>query len=109
MACDREELIDYLGNFTGQDPINAVVCPFTQDAGAGMGLPLFGLFFFSMLGLGLTIRTQHPGPIVVAGMLSAGLVAASIPGIGANIMALVFVFAIGALGLYIYQKAQRSL
>lgn len=109
MSCNRPELIDYLGNFTGQDPINAVVCPFAQDAGAGMGTGVFALFVLGMLGLGLSIRAQHPGPIMVAGILSAGLFAASLPGIALQIFALVMFFGIAAVGLYLYQQSQSAL
>lgn len=109
MACERSALHEYLGNFSGSDPIDAVVCPYTQEAGAGMGMPVFSLIVISFLGLGLTIRTQHPGPIMVCGILSAGLFAASLPGIAAKIFALVMFFGISAIGLYIYQQAQTSL
>ncbi len=109
MACDRAELHDYLGNFSGDDPVDSVVCPFTQDAGAGMDMPIFALIVIGGLGLGLTIRTQHPGPIMISGMLSAGLFAASLPGIAAKIFALVLFFAIAGLGLFLYQRAQTSL
>lgn len=109
MACDRPELHDYLANFTGMDPIEAVRCPFVQDAGAGLGLPLFSLFFFGMVGLGLSIRVQHPGPVVVAMMLSAALVAGTLPGIAAKVLALVLFFAIAAVGMIIYSRAKRTL
>lgn len=111
MSCNRPQLIDYLSNFTGQDPINAVVCPFAQSGGggAGMGLPVFALFVVGMLGIGLSIRAQHPGPVVVAGMLSAGLFAASLPGIALKIFALVMFFGIAAVGLYLYQQSQSAL
>lgn len=109
MACDRSSLHEYLANFAGRDPLDAVICPYTQDAGAGMGMPVFALFVIGFLGLGLTVRTQHPGPILVCGILSAGLFAASIPGIAAKIFALVLFFGISALGLYLYQQAQTSL
>lgn len=111
MPCSRPELIDYLANFTGQDPINAVVCPFAQSSGngAGMGLGAFSLFVIGFLGLGLAIRTQHPGPILVAGVLSGGLFAMSLPGIALKIFALVIFFGIAGIGLYLYQTAQSSL
>lgn len=111
MACNRAELSDYLANFTGQDPLNAVICPFVQSSGggAGMGLEVFSLFIIGAMGLGLTIRAQHPGPILIAGMLSAGLFATSLPGIALKITALVLFFGIAALGLFLYQQAQSSL
>lgn len=109
MACNRGNLTDYLGNFTGQDPLKAAYCPFVQDQGAGLGMPVFALFFFGFIGIGLSLRTQHPGPVIIAGMLSAGVVALSVPGIASKMLALaIFVF-IAAAGLYLYQRAQSSL
>lgn len=111
MSCTRPSIADYLANFTGQDPINAVVCPFAQSGGggAGMGMGVFALFFIGVLGLGLTVKNQHPGPLLVAMMLSAGLFATSLPGIALKIAALVLLFGICAIGLYLYQQAQSSL
>jgi len=107
--CSKTELVDYL-NFTDpQDPIRAVVCPFAQDAGAGMGLPVFSLLFFGAIGLGLTVRVQHPAPLVVAFVLTAGVAALSLPGAGAQILAIVLFFAIAGVSLYLYQRAQSSL
>lgn len=109
MPCTRPELTDYLANFT--IPTDAVVCPFVQDGGGGLGLglPLFALLVFGPLGLAMTVRIQHPGPIVVAGMLTIGAIAASLPGQAAQIAAIVFFFAIVAMGFYIYQRASNSL
>lgn len=107
--CDRPALVDYLSNLSGSDPVKAVTCPFVQDAGAGMGLTVFSLLFFGGVGLGLTIRTQHPAPVLVAGMLSIGTVALSIGGQAANIAMLVLFFGIAGLGLWLYARAQRSL
>lgn len=107
--CDRASLADYLSNFAGQDPLKVIVCPFAQDAGAGMGMPLFAMGLFGFIGLGLTIRTQHPGPIVVAGILSASVVALRLPGNAALVLSVALFFAIGGFALYIYQRAQTSL
>jgi len=107
--CDRPELVDYATNFTGMDPVKIGACPFAQDAGAGMGLAMFSMFVFGLIGIGLTVRTQHPAPIMIAGMLSIGVVAASVSGQAAQIAALVLVFGIAALGLYLYARAQRQL
>lgn len=111
MACNRSNLIDYLSGFTGQDPINAIICPFAQSSGggAGMGLPVFAMFVVGFLGLGLSIRAQHPGPVLVAGMLSMGLFATALPGIVLKVAALVFFFGIAAMGMYLYQRARTSL
>lgn len=107
MACTRPELTDYLGNFT--IPTDAVVCPFVQDAGLGIGLAMTALLILGPLGLAMSVRIRHPGPIVVAGMLTIGAMATSLPGQAAQIAALVLFFAIVAIGFYIYQRASTSL
>lgn len=109
MACNRTSLIDYLDNFTGNDPIDAVACAYAQDSGAGMGMPLFFMFVASFMGLALTVRVQHPAPVVVAGMLSAGLFAALMPGILSKIFALVLFFAVAGLGIFVYNRAKSEL
>lgn len=109
MACDKASLWEYLADFSGQRPIDAVVCPFAGPNGASMGVTVFSIFFVAALGFGLTVRTQHPGPIVVAGLLSAGLFGTTLPGMGATIFWMLMVFGIAAAGLYIYQRAQTSL
>lgn len=111
MACTRAKLIHYLDNFTGQDPIDAVICPFVQSSGggAGMGLEVFSLFVIGSMGLALTIRAQHPGPILIAAILSAGLFATSLPGIALKIAALVLFFGIAGIGMILYRRAQTSL
>lgn len=100
---------DALGNFSGQAPIDAIRCAYVADYGAGMGEVVFGMFLFGFLGLGLTIRARHPAPIVVAGMLSAGLFATTLPGQVRKIFALVLVFGFMAGGLYLYQRFQSDL
>lgn len=105
--CDRPEPIDYLTNFTGQDPVKSVVCGFTQ--GGDMPLVVFSLFFFGMIGIGLTVRTQHPAPLLVAFMLTASVAALSLPGQAAQILALIVFFGVATLGMYLYSKAQSSL
>jgi len=107
--CDRSGLLDYLTNFTGDDPVKAATCPFVQDAGAGMGLAVFSLLFFGGVGLALSIRVQHPGPVLVSFMLTGGVAALSLPGRAVQLFALVFLFGIAALGIFLYQKAQSSL
>lgn len=107
--CGKGNLTDYLSNFSGQQPIKAVVCPYAQDAGAGMGVGLFSLLFFGTVGLALSVRTQHPAPIAVAMMLSAGAIAFSVPGVAVEIAALVMLFTIAGLGIYLYRRAQTSL
>lgn len=111
MACNRPELQDYLTNFTGLDPVNAGICPFVQSdgAGLGLGLPLFALLVLGPLGLGMTVRMQHPGPLLVAGMLTIGAIAANLPGQAAQIGAIVFFFAIAGIGLFLYQRFNRAL
>lgn len=89
--------------------INAIVCAFTSDMGTGMGMAVFMLLFIGPLGLAFSARVQHPGPILVVGIFSAGLIATSLPGIMAKLFALVLFFGIAAVGLIIYQRAQNTL
>lgn len=107
MACeDYDNLHEALSNFDAVS--DGVICPYTSEMGAGMGLPLFGLFVFSMVGLGMTVRTQHPAPTVVGGILSASVVATAMPGGATKIMALVLFFGISAIGVYIYSRARTT-
>lgn len=108
-VCTRPSLEHYLQNFTGMDPVRAPACAYAQSDGAGMGIGILSLFVFGIVGLGLTVRVQHPAPLVIAGFLSIGVVAAGILGQAAQIAALIFIFAIAGLGLYLYQRAQSSL
>jgi len=107
--CDSyNSTADALGNFSGSAPLDAITCTFSADWGLGLG-PVFGLFVFGVMGVALTVRTRHPGPVTIAGILSAGLVATSIPGIAAKIMAFVLFVAFAGAGMMIYQRAQSSL
>lgn len=99
---------DALGNFTASAPIDSITCTFSSGWGAGMGLA-FGLFVFGFMGLALSIRAQHPGPVLIAGILSASVMAASIPGIAAKIAAVVIFVGFAGAGLYLYQRAQGAL
>lgn len=100
---------DALGNFTGQAALDAIRCAYAADYGAGMGDAVFGMFVFTFLGMGLTIRSRHPAPIVVAGMLSAGLFATTLPGQVRKIFAFILVIGFMAAGLYLYQRFQSDL
>lgn len=108
--CNKTAL-EYLQNFSSdpQAPVKAITCAYSSDGGAGMGLPVFALILFGGVGLAMTVRTGHPAPLVVAGMLSAGAVAFAIPGMAAKIMTLVIFFAVAGLGMYLYRRAQTSL
>jgi uncharacterized membrane protein len=98
----------YLADFSGRSALDAIGCAFSADWGLGMG-PTFMLFVFGFLGLALTVRTRHPGPVVVAAMLSAGTIAASIPGIAVKVMAFVIFIGFAAAAFFIYQRAQGAL
>jgi len=74
-----------------------------------MGIEVFALMFFGALGLGLTVRVQHPAPIIVAFILTAGVAALSLPGTAAQMLAIVLFFSLAGMGLYLYQRAQSSL
>lgn len=109
MPCtDYNSTADALSNFTGEAPLDAITCTYSADWGLGMG-SAFLMFVIGFMGLGLTVRARHPGPVVIAGMLSAGVLAASLPGIVAKIFALVIFIGFTAAGLYVYQRAQSSL
>lgn len=109
MSCsDYNSTAEALRDFTGQAPLDAVTCTYSADWGLGMG-PTFLLFVVGFMGMALTVRTRHAGPVVIAGMLSAGVLAASLPGIAAKIFALIIFVGFAAGGLYIYQRAQSSL
>jgi len=109
MACDMNSLAGYLREFSGQRPLDAIICPFAGPNGAGMGIEVFALIVVSMLGFGLAVRTRHPAPVVVSGMLSAGLFATALPSSAAAIFALVLLVGIIAGGLYIYQRARTQI
>lgn len=107
--CGQPEVINYFNFSTSpQAPVKAVVCPFVQG-GSGMPLTMFSMFFFGIIGLALANRVQHPAPVVIAAMLTASVAALSIHGQAASIFAIVMFFAIAALGVYLYAKANRSI
>jgi hypothetical protein len=111
MACDYSSLPDYLKDFAGLRPIEAIICPFSQSAGGGLGLGLLvvSLVILAPLMLGLSIRVQNPGPLVVVMVLLAGTFAATLPGPAVQIGAIVLFFAIIFVGFVMYRKAQTSL
>lgn len=110
MACsDYGNITDPLSNMSGSSPLDAVVCPYAAGYGADLGMALVVLFVFAPLGLGLTVRAQHPGPLVVMGIFSAALIAGSLPSIAAQIFALVLFFAIAGASLIIYRRLQSGL
>lgn len=109
MACsDHNSSAEALRDFGGSAPIDAITCPYSADYGLGMG-PLFLMFVVGFMGLGLTVRTRHPGPVLTAGMLSGGVFAASLPGIVTKIFAFVLFVGFAAGGLMLYQRMQSSL
>lgn len=109
MACDKNTLVGYLRDFSGQRPLDAIICPFAGPNGAGIGVEVFALLFVAIIGFGIAIRTRSPAPIVVAGMLSAGLFATALPGAAATIFAMIMLFGIIAAGLYLYKQFKTSL
>lgn len=111
MACERPELTDYLSNFTGLDPVNAIACPFAQSSGGGLGIgiPMAALLVFGPLGLAMTIRAQNPAPLIVSGILVIGVIAVSLPGQAAQIAAVVFLFALIGVGFMLYRRAKTTL
>lgn len=109
MGCTKDNLWGYLADFGGQNPIDAVVCPFAGPNGAGIGVPVFALLFIGVLGMALAVRTQHPAPLLVAGMLSAGLFATALPPGATVIFAIVLLFGIIAGGVFLYQRFRTTL
>lgn len=107
--CDRPEIVDYWTNMTGADPVKGIACPFIQSGGADMGIIMFSMFFFGFIGLSLSYRVQHPGPLLVAGILTAGIVTLALPGIMLKILAVVLFFGLAMMGMYLYQRAQSTL
>lgn len=107
--CGQPNLSDYL-NFSSsaEAPVKAVVCPYVQG-GAGMPPEVISLITFGSVGLALTVRVRHPGPLLVAFILTAGIAALSAPGQGINLLAVALFVGISALGLYLYQRAQSEL
>lgn len=109
MACeDYNSTTDALTNFSGTAPLDSITCTYSADYGLGMG-PSFALLVFGVMGLALTVRTQHPAPVLVTGMLTASVIAASVPGIAAKIFAFVVFIGFAAAGLVIYQRMQSAL
>ena len=110
MACDADNLSYYLENFSGIRPLDSAICPYVQGGdGLGLGLPLFALLILGPLGLAMSARAQHPGPVIIAGLLVVGSVGAVVAGPAAQVVAVVMLFSIAAFGLYLYQRAQSSL
>jgi hypothetical protein len=106
MACDKGSLVDYLGDFGGTNPLDAVACPFVQ--GTPISMAVFSVFVFGAVGLSLTAKTRHPSPVIVTSLISAAVVAAAVPGIGAKLLALALVFGIAGAGLVIYKRAAST-
>lgn len=107
--CGQPDVANYYNFSTSpQAPVKAVVCPIV-DGGAGMPLTIFSMFFFGAVGLALANRTQHPGPIVVAGILTAGVAAQSIAGQAAIILWIALFFAIAGVGIWLYSRANTSI
>jgi hypothetical protein len=111
MACDLTSLSGYLKDFTGLRPIEAVICPYAQSPGGGLGLgiPVFALVVLSPLMLGLAARVQHPGPVLVAMILLAGTFAAVLPGPAAQLGAIALFFGIISVGFIMYRRASNTL
>jgi len=109
MACDMNSLAGYLRDFSGQRPLDAIICPFAGPNGAGMGVPVVALIFVGVLGMGLAVRDRNPAPLIVVGILSAGLFATSLPGAAGNIFAIILMAGIIASGFYLYKRFRTSL
>lgn len=108
MSCsDYDELYQALTDFS--EPVDAVMCPFTSSMGLGVETALFALVVFGALGMGLSIRVQHPGPLVPAAMLSASVIASPLPGGAVSVFAFLLIAVISAMGIYVYSRARTEL
>lgn len=107
--CGQAEVVNYFNFSTSpQAPIKATVCALVQG-GSGVPLTMFSMFFFGIIGLALANRIQHPAPLIVAFMLTAGVAALSISGMAANVLAIVLFFGIAGLGIWLYSRANSSI
>jgi len=97
--CTGGNLADYLDLANPQDLLRAVVCPFVQPEGLGMGMAAFAILVYGGVGLALTVKVRHPAPIIVSGMLLAGTFALALPGVGVRILAIVLFIGLSGLGL----------
>lgn len=107
--CDAATLVDYFNSSAYADwPVRAPTCAFV-DGGAGIPGPVLSLLVFGTIGMTMSYRVQHPGPIVVSGILVAGVFTANAPANMVNIIGLVLLIGLSIAGLYLYQRAQRAL
>jgi len=110
MACEEgNSLLYWLKSFQGSDVAGAGTCPYVSDLGGGIPMSVFALFVFGMVGLALSVKAQHPGPVVVSLILSAAVVARSVPGIATRLVAIVILFILVGGSLYLYQRSQSAL
>lgn len=109
MACNKQSLAGYLKDFSGQRPLDAIICPFAGENGAGAGPEVFGLVVIGVIGMALAIRTRHPAPIVISGILSAGLFASLLPAGAATIYAIVLLAGLVAAGLFALRRFRGTL
>jgi hypothetical protein len=107
--CGQPELMDYFNwSIASNAPEKMVACPFL-DGGSGMPAAVLALFVFGAVGLALTYRVRHPGPIVVAFILTGGVAAIASPAPSINILAIVLFVGIAGAGLYLYQRSKNTL
>lgn len=106
MSCTKDTLAGYLADLSGNNPLDAVACPFVQ--GTPLSMAVFSLFIFGAIGLSLSIRARHPSPVIVTSILSAGVVATAVPGVGAKLLAIALFFGIAAAALVVYKRASNS-
>lgn len=109
MACsDHSKLWQHLADFDGNAPVDAVICSFTSDAGAGMGMPIFALLVFGGVGLAYSIYHQSVAPLFVAAIFSGPVFMALIPSPAVRIVVFFAVIALTVAGYTIYQRAHTS-
>lgn len=106
MACgDYDELWEYLADFTGQHPLDAILCFYTEP----IGLALFSMIVFGGAGLAMSIRTRAAMPTIVAFMFSATVIFAFVPDPAMRIGAALMFLALTVAGYILYQRSSSAL
>lgn len=109
MTCNHSNGTELLSNLTGTGPIDAVVCPYVADWGAGIPIGVFTMLGLAGVGLSIGIWQESPmGPIIV-GIFGAPLIGTLVPGLPLKVFTLIMLATI-TVGLYIvYSRSRRVL
>lgn len=109
MACkdNPDAYYKFLGNLSDTNPLDAVICPYTQAGGADLGMPLFSLGVFAGLGMAYSIYHESPAPAAILGIITAGFWAPLIPSVALRIAVFSIVIVITA-GAYLQYTRSRD-